>query len=111
MTPKIRHIKLFIKISIITFVLSVFIVLGIFVRPSHTFENANMKRWLSLNEEQRIETIKHITKDNKSQGLLTQCVNKIAKLPNSNEMMIRDAVVLCYNGIKINTPQGQENND
>ena len=105
---KIQQIKLFIKASIIIAVLSVFVVLGIFVRPAHTFENARMKKWLSLDEQQRKETIERIIKDAKDQELLIQCVTKIADLPNSNEMLIRDAVAICYNGIQMNVQKDEE---
>ena len=108
MASKIQQIKLFIKISIITFVLFVFIVLGIFVRPNRTFENSNMKKWSSLSEQQRIATLEHIIKDNTNQDLLIKCVKKIAELPNSNEMVIRDATVLCYNGIKLNSSEDEK---
>lgn len=99
---RLQQIKLLIKASIIIGVLFVFIVLGLFVRPNRTFENANMKKWVSLDDAQRIETINRIVKDNPNQDLLIQCVNKIASLENSNEMAIKDAIVICDAGIKAN---------
>ena len=99
---KIQQIKLFIKISIVVFVLAVFIILGLFVKPIRTFENAHMKKWLSLSEQEKITTIQRIVPNADNQDLLLSCVTKIAELPNSNEMVVHDAVVLCYNGIKIN---------
>jgi len=105
---KIQQIKLFIKASIIIAVLCVFVVLGIFVRPSRTFENANMKKWTSLTEEQRVSTIERIIKDTADQELLIKCVEKIAGLPDSNEMLIRDAAAICYSGIQINASQSEE---
>ena len=105
---KIQKVKLFIKASIIIGVLFVFVVLGIFVRPVHTFENANMKKWDSLSEEQRVYTIERVVKNISDKDLLMKCVDKIASLPNSNEMLIRDAVVICYNGIQINTSNDEE---
>ena len=100
---KIQHIKLFIKISIVICVLFIFVVLGLFVKPGHTFENANMGKWLKLDRQQQIETVQLIIKTDESQELLLDCVTKIAELPKSDDMQIRDAVVLCYNGIKLNT--------
>ncbi len=99
MTPKIQHIKLFIKTSIIVFVLAVFVVLGIFVRPNHTFENARMGKWLSLSEQQRVETIHRVVAQPVDQDLLVKCVDKIALLPHANDMQIQYAIVLCNQAV------------
>lgn len=111
---KIQKIKLFIKASIIIGVLSVLIVLGIFVRPGVSFESAHMKKWLNLNEQQRILTINRVIKDTPDQELLVKCVNKIAGLPDSDDMLIRDAIVICNSGIQANINQEtstEENQD
>ncbi len=105
---KIQLIKRFIKISIIVFVLFTFIVLGFFVKPTHTFENASMKKWAKLTKKQQIETIEHVVKNIQNQDLLLDCVSKIASLPKSSEMQIRDATVLCYNGIKLNSESDEK---
>lgn len=99
---RIQNIKLFIKSSIIVSVLFVFIVLGIFIRPNFTFENSRVKKWQVLDEQQRISTLNRVIKNADNQELLFQCVDKIASLPNSNEMLIRDAIAICYSGIQTN---------
>lgn len=106
---KIQQIKLFLKISIVVLVFGIFIVLGLFVKPIRTFENSHMKKWLTLSEQERITTIQRIVPNADNQDLLIKCVNKIADLPNSNEMVVHDAVVLCYNGIKLNMTENNEN--
>lgn len=105
---KIQQIKLFIKISIVICVLFVFVVLGFFVKPTRTFENSNMKKWVNLSEQEKITTLQHIIPNAENQELLIDCVNKISGLPDSDNMIIRDAAVLCYNGIKLNT-KNEEN--
>lgn len=104
---KIQQIKLFIKISIVVCVLGIFVVLGFFVKPVRTFENSHMKKWLSLSEQDRITTIQRIVPNADNQDLLISCVTKIAELPDSNKMVIHDAAVLCYNGIKL-SPKSDE---
>lgn len=104
---KFQQIKLFVKILIVVLVLSIFVILGLFVKPMQTFENAHMKKWLLLSEQERITTIQRIVPNADNQDLLINCVTKIAELPNSNEMVVHDAIVLCYNGIKLNL----ENNE
>lgn len=105
---KIQKIKLFVKASIIIAVLAVFVVLGIFIRPGATFENARMKKWLVLNDQQRVETLNRIVKNIDNEELLLKCVDKIADLPDSNEMLIRDAVAICYSGIQLNTQPNEK---
>lgn len=102
MSLDIQQIKLFIKASIITTVLAIFVVLGIFVRPTIIYENARMEKWLELNDSQRVSTVQHVIKDFDGNEILIKCVDKIAQLPNSNEMLIRDAIVLCNGGIQMN---------
>ncbi len=105
---RLQQIKLLIKASIIIGVLFVFIVLGLFVRPNRTFENVNMKKWLNLTSEQRALTIEHIIKDVQDKELLIKCLDKIAELPNSNEMLIKDATVICYSGIQMNASKDED---
>ena len=100
---KIQQIKLFIKISIVVCVLFVFIVLGFFVKPMRTFESSNMKKWVILSEQEKITTLQHIMPNVENQELLISCINKISSLPNSDDMIVRDAAALCYNGIKLNS--------
>jgi len=104
---KIQTIKLFVKISIVVAVFATFIVLGFFIKPKTSFENANMKKWLGLSDEQKTDTTNRIITADVDQDLLIQCIDKIADLPDSEEMQIRDAAVLCYNGIKL-APESKE---
>jgi len=100
---KIRLIKRILKVSIATVVLLVLVILGFFVNYTYTFENSDMKKWLELTDEQRTKTVKRVIPKLEDDALLIQCVTKIAELPDSEKMDIRDAVALCYNGIKINS--------
>lgn len=100
---RIRKIKRFIKISVATFVILLAIVLAFFVDYQQNFENSNMTKWNDVSESQRVSILRHIVKkDDVNRELLIACINKIATLPDASEMMIRDAVSLCYNGIKLN---------
>lgn len=105
---RIQQIKLVVKVSIAVCVVLIFIVLGIFVRPASRFENAHMKKWMSLSQQQRIEIINQVAKDSENQDILVACVTKIANLPDSHSMIIHDAISLCYNGLKLNAQQQDE---
>ena len=113
-STKIQRLKRFVKISVACCVAMLLIVLGFFVKHIYTFENSNMKKWLSLSEQQQILTVKRIVPDFdvlENGDLLIQCITKIAQLPNSESMDIRDAVSLCYNGIKINANENSEKDE
>ena len=102
MAKKIKIIKRIVKISVATAVCVVLITLGFFVKHNYTFENSNMLKWLELTKQQQIDTLNRVVSDYESPELLLQCVTKIAQIPDSEKMEIRDAIVICYNGIKIN---------
>ena len=100
---RIRKIKRFIKISVAVVVILTALILAFFVDYQQNFENSNMTKWNDISESQRISILRHvIKKDDVNRELLISCINKIATLPNAHEMMIRDAISLCYNGIKLN---------
>lgn len=99
---RIQKIKNFIKISVASMLVISFIVLTFFVKHKHTFENSNMNKWISLNDMQRITTVQRIIPGFQNDDLFMACMNKIATLPDSDNMMIQSAVALCYNGIKLN---------
>lgn len=110
MTDRIRKIKRFIKISVASGILILAIVLGFFVENSQTFEKSNMNKWSKISETQRISTVNRVVKKPENQDLLLACVDKIAQLPDASEMMIRDAISLCYNGIKLNENTNDKEN-
>ncbi len=98
---KIQKIKNFIKVCVALGLLLLFIVLAFFVKHKRTFENANMDKWISLDADQRTDTMQRIIPDFENNDLFMNCMNKIASLPESENMMIQSAAALCYNGIKI----------
>ena len=107
MKKRVRKIKRFLKICIIVCVLSTFIILGFFVKHSYNFEKSKMSEWLKISEVQQMNTLQKIIPEISDSELLVACMNKIAELPDSNEMTIRSATVLCYNGIKMNIPNDE----
>jgi len=109
-----QKFKRVIKVSVALCLLILLVVLGFFVKHIYTFENANMKKWLSLSEQQRVLTLKRVMPNFDSledQDLLIQCITKIAQLPDSQTMDIRDAASLCYNGIKINSGENSKDEE
>ena len=105
---KLRFIRRTIKVSIACVFVIALIFFGFFVKHSYTFENSNMKKWLVLSEQQREKTLYRVIQNPENEDLLIQCVTKIANLPDSEKMDIRDGIVLCYNGIKISTKDAEQ---
>ena len=106
---KLQKVKYVIKISIVCVLLFAFVVLGFCVNHTYTFENSSIKKWVVLTEGQRISTLKRIIPDiTQDTDLLIQCITKIAQLPDSGTMDIRDGAALCYNGIKLNNNKPDE---
>ena len=106
---KIQKIKNFIKVSVASGLMLLFIALTFFVKHSHTFENSNMKKWIVLTETQRLTTVQRIIPDFEYNDLFMACMNKIAALPESGNMIIQSAVSLCYNGIRLNDVPNEQN--
>ena len=101
-TNHIRFLKRIIKISVAVIIILSALFLGLFVKNNQKYENSNMSKWLKIPEPERMAILTRTAKDMEDKDLLMSCVDKIASLPDSNEMIIRDAISLCYNGIKLN---------
>ena len=105
---KFQIIKRICKIFIAIVVLGLLIVLGFFVKHNHTFEKSDMSKWLTLSEKQRVTTMNRVVESPENPELLIKCVTKIAQLPDSDKMEIRDAIAICYDGIKANSGHDKE---
>lgn len=90
-----KYLKFFIGVAVLIFVVVVFFL----AQRSGDLEGANLKKWRSADVERRITAVKILTASDENSELLVQCVDKIASLPESGEMAVKDAVSLCYTGI------------
>ena len=92
-----RYFKIFIGIAALTLCICVFF----FVSRAADLENGNMNNWLAASVEQRTAAVKILTGGDEHTELMVACLDKIAALPDSSEMMVRDAASLCYTGIQL----------
>lgn len=88
------------------FVIGVAVLLGViitffFIQRSGDLETGTLRSWPSASVERRQAAVKLLTASDENTDLLVQCVDKMATLPDSGEMAVKDAVSLCYTGIKI----------
>ena len=65
-------------------------------------ENASLRKWRAADLNRRMAAAQILSASDANLDLLVKCVDKIATLPESGDMMVRDAVTLCNMGIIMN---------
>jgi hypothetical protein len=90
-------LKLVIGIAVIVLVA----VLFLFMNKSGNLENGNLKHWAASGAERRAAAVKILTGGEEHTDLMVACLNKMASLPDSADMPLRDAASLCYTGIQL----------
>ncbi|MBP5363973.1 MAG: hypothetical protein J6Y49_01325 [Alphaproteobacteria bacterium] len=90
---------------VLKFLLGIAVLLAVFFIFFHTQRSndlsvGNLKNWASASADQRIATARVVTaSDDANIDLIVACVSKMATLPDSHEMIVRDAISLCHTGI------------
>lgn len=92
-----KHLKLVIGVAAII----LFGVVFFFLSKSTDLEKGNMKHWRAASMDRRIAAVKILTGTDENTELMVQCLDKVATLPDSGEMPIKDAASLCYVGIQL----------
>jgi len=92
-----KYLKILIGIAALILVFTIFIM----TQRSENLETASLKKWPAASLERRTAAVKILTGTDQNAELIVQCVDKIAALPESGEMAIRDAASLCYTGVQI----------
>ncbi len=96
-----KFIKRYIKILIGVGVLVMAMVVFFFAQQTSDLETGTLKDWAAASLEQRTAATQIIVASSENNELLVACVDKMATLPASGEMAIRDAISLCYTGIQL----------
>ncbi len=92
-----KYLKIFIGAGVLVLVLAVFV----FAQRSSDLEGANLRTWMAAPMDRRVSSAKILTGADKDIDILVACVDKMATLPDSGEMMVRDALSLCYTGMQL----------
>ncbi|MBO4480306.1 MAG: hypothetical protein J5742_01610 [Alphaproteobacteria bacterium] len=97
-----KFIKKYLKfiIGICVLLLAVFL-FATMSRKSTSLETGTLKDWRDASVERRIAAAKILTASENDLNLLVSCVDKMATLPESSNMPVRDATELCFVGIKL----------
>lgn len=92
-----KYFKILIGVAALILVFLVFIT----TQRSENLETATLKKWPAASLERRMAAAKILTGGDDNAELIVQCIDKIAAIPDSGEMAIRDAASLCYTGIQL----------
>ena len=92
-----KYFKFFIGVSVLILVVIIFF----FAQRSDTLETGTLKNWRAATTERRISAAQIMTGASEDIETLVACIDKMATLPDSGEMAVRDAASLCYTGIKL----------
>ncbi len=96
-----NFVKKYFKILIGIAALILVFVLFVMSQRTGNLENGTLKNWIAAPLERRIAAAQILVGSDANAELITQCVDKIATLPESGEMAIKDAASLCYTGIQL----------
>ncbi len=96
-----KVIKKYLKFIIGIAVLLVVIVVFMLVMQTSDLENGDLKKWRAADLDARMAAAQILSASDENLELLVQCVDKMASLPDSGEMAVRDAMSLCYTGIQL----------
>ncbi len=92
-----KYFKILIGIAALILVFVIFVM----TQRSENLETASLKKWPAASLERRTAAVKILVGSDKNTELIVQCVDKIAAMPESGEMAVRDAASLCYTGLQI----------
>lgn len=94
-------LKKYIKFIIGAAVLVLVGVAFFLIMRSSDLESGTMRNWRAASAARRETTVKILTGGEEHTELMMQCMDKIATLPDSFEMPIKDAASLCFMGIQL----------
>lgn len=92
-----KWLKVFIGIAALIMV----IIVAFFAMRSNDLEGGTLKNWRAASVDRRAAAARILTASDDNTELIVACVDKIATLPDSGEMAVRDAVSLCHTGVQL----------
>lgn len=92
-----KYLKFFLGITALLLVIFLFVQ----SQKNSDLESKNLSVWRNSSVENRLAAVKILIASEENIDLIVQCVDKIAALPDSGEMTVRDATELCFMGTKL----------
>lgn len=92
--------------KILLFVVGIFALVGavyMFVgtQKATALETGTLKDWRAASVERRMAAVKILRANDDNLDILVRCVDKMATLPDSGDMTVRDATELCFMGVQL----------
>lgn len=84
-----------IGIAVLIFV----IIVAFFALRGNDLAGANLRTWRAASLDARMAAARVLMASDENVETVVACVDKMATLPDSGEMMARDAVTLCHTGM------------
>ncbi len=97
----VKFLKKYLKFLIGVGVLLVVVLVFVQTQGATSLESGLLKDWRGAAVERKTDAIKILTASDADADLLVKCVDKMATLPDSSDMPVRDAVQLCLMGIRL----------
>jgi hypothetical protein len=91
------HIKFIIGILALGLVAVVFF---ISMKPQD-LETGDLRAWMSASNSRREAAVEILTGSQENIGMMVACIDKMATLPDSGKVKVRDAASLCAVGIAL----------
>lgn len=101
------NLKFLIGVAVLLLATFVFIQM----QTSTKLETGNLDNWNAAPRERRIAAVKILTADDENTELVVACVNKMASLPDARTQTVRDAVEICFLGIKLKSHTNMDSQD
>lgn len=71
------------------------------VQKTTALETGTLKDWRAASIERRVAAVKILRASDEKVEILVKCVDKMATLPESSDMTVRDATELCFVGVQL----------
>jgi len=102
------NLKFIIGVAVLLLATFVFIQM----QTSTKLETGCLDNWRAASHERRMTAVKVLTASDENIELLVACVDKMASLPESRTTTVRDAVEICFLGLKLKMhTDSEEQND
>lgn len=92
------NLKLVVGILALALAVSVFFIA---MKAQSNLEEGNLRAWLSASDTRRAAAVEILSGTSDNSDLMIGCVSKMASMPDSGQVKVRDAVSLCSIGIAL----------
>lgn len=92
------NIKLLIGILALALAVSVFFIA---MKSQSNLEEKTLNSWLSASDTRRMAAVEILTGTSENSELMISCISKMASMPDTGKVKVRDAASLCAAGIAL----------